>query len=575
MSEIKGYVSFILHAHLPFIHHPESEDYLEEQWLYEAISETYLPLLTNFTKLEEEKVDFRITMSMTPPLLNMLDNKLLQERYIKYLHTHIELAKKEIERTKDNVKENELAHYYFDRYSNDLYLFQDVYHCNLIEGFKHFQDIGVLEIITCGATHGYFPILYVNEKTVKAQIAVGVQTYEKYFGKKPRGIWLPECGYVPEADKYLKEFGIEYIITESHGILYADPTPIYGTFAPIVSPNGIIAFGRDIESSRQVWSSINGYPGDFNYREFYRDIGYDAPYDYIKPYIASNGARVHTGIKYYRITGKDCPKDYYNLQWAQDSAEKQAGHFFDSRVEQIDRVSSFTTNPPLIVCPYDAELYGHWWYEGPNWLYLLFKKVYYDKCNFKLITPSEYIDKYPLMQISTPCRSSWGANGYSEVWLNPTNDYAHKHLHEAGDRMVELAQKFENLDKYMISKNISSSNINSSKNNKEQQPNLNNMKMKSSAINAKIEKEIDLYRHALNQCARELLLAQSSDWLFIITNGTMVDYAKKRIKDHIGRFTKLYEGLMADKLDKNYVAFLKDLEEKDCIFPEIDYRIYA
>jgi 1,4-alpha-glucan branching enzyme len=575
MSEIKGYVSFILHAHLPFIHHPESEDYLEEQWLYEAISETYLPLLTNFTKLEEEKVDFRITMSMTPPLLNMLDNKLLQERYIKYLHTHIELAKKEIERTKDNAKENELAHYYFDRYSNDLYLFQDVYHCNLIEGFKHFQDIGVLEIITCGATHGYFPILYVNEKTVKAQIAVGVQTYEKYFGKKPRGIWLPECGYVPEADKYLKEFGIEYIITESHGILYADPTPIYGTFAPIVSPNGIIAFGRDIESSRQVWSSINGYPGDFNYREFYRDIGYDAPYDYIKPYIASNGARVHTGIKYYRITGKDCPKDYYNLQWAQDSAEKQAGHFFDSRVEQIDRVSSFTTNPPLIVCPYDAELYGHWWYEGPNWLYLLFKKVYYDKCNFKLITPSEYIDKYPLMQISTPCRSSWGANGYSEVWLNPTNDYAHKHLHEAGDRMVELARKFENLDKYMISKNISSSNINSSKNDKEQQPNLNNMKMKSSAINAKIEKEIDLYRRALNQCARELLLAQSSDWLFIITNGTMVDYAKKRIKDHIGRFTKLYEGLMADKLDKNYVAFLKDLEEKDCIFPEIDYRIYA
>ena len=579
MSEIKGYVSFILHAHLPFIHHPESEDYLEELWLYEAISETYLPLLTIFTKLEEEKVDFRITMSMTPPLLNMLDNKLLQERYIKYLHTHIELAEKEIVRTKDNAKENELAHYYFDRYSNDLHLFQDVYHCNLIQGFKHFQDIGVLEIITCGATHGYFPILYVNEKIIRAQIAVGVQTYEKYFGKKPRGIWLPECGYVPECDKYLKEFGIEYIITESHGILYADPTPIYGTFAPIVSPNGIIAFGRDIESSRQVWSSINGYPGDFNYREFYRDIGYDAPYDYINPYIASNGVRVHTGIKYYRITGKDCPKDYYNLQWAQDSAEKQAGHFFDSRVEQIERVASFTTNPPLIVCPYDAELYGHWWYEGPNWLYLLFKKIYYDKCNFKLITPSEYIDKYPFMQISTPCRSSWGANGYSEVWLNPTNDYAHKHLHEAGDRMVELAQKFADLEQYIINKNmssnISSNDANSSKNNKEQQPNLNNTKMTSSSKNAKMKKEIDLYNRALNQCARELLLAQSSDWLFIITNGTMVDYAKKRIKDHIGRFTKLYEGLMADKLNKNYIAFLKDLEEKDCIFPEIDYRIYA
>ena len=158
---------------------------------------------------------------------------------------------------------------------------------------------------TINNTYGYFPILYTTLQTVKAQIAIGVQTYKKYFGKQPRGIWLPECGYVPEADEFLKEFGIEYIITESHGILYADPTPIYGTFAPIVSPNGVIAFGRDIESSRQVWSSINGYPGDYNYREFYRDIGYEADYDYIKPYIASNGARVHTGIKYYRITRKN------------------------------------------------------------------------------------------------------------------------------------------------------------------------------------------------------------------------------------------------------------------------------
>ncbi len=257
MKSEKGYVSFILHAHLPFIHHPESEDYLEEEWLFEAISETYIPLLLNFKKLEEEKVSFRITMSITPPLLSMLDNKLLQRRYIKYLKKHIELCKKEVVRTANDKKLNELSHYYLDRYSNDLHVFKEVYNCNLIEAFKYFQDIGVLEIITCGATHGYFPILYVNEKTIKAQIAVGVQTYEKYFGKKPRGIWLPECGYVPEADKYLKEFGIEYVITESHGILYADPTPIYGTFAPIVSPDGVICFGRDIESSRQVWSSIS------------------------------------------------------------------------------------------------------------------------------------------------------------------------------------------------------------------------------------------------------------------------------------------------------------------------------
>ena len=528
MNQTKGYVSFVLHAHLPFIHHPENPDYLEEEWLYEAISETYIPLLTNFKKLEEEKVDFRITMSMTPPLLSMLDNKLLQKRYIKYLKKRIELSKKETERTKYDKQLNKLSHYYFNRYSNDLHVFKDVYNCNLIDGFKYFQDKGFLEIITCGATHGYFPILYVNEKTVRAQIGIGVLTYEKYFGKKPRGIWLPECGYVPEADKYLKEFGIEYIITESHGVLYANPTPIYGTFAPIVSPNGVIAFGRDIESSRQVWSSINGYPGDFNYREFYRDIGYDADYDYIKPYIAKNGARVHTGIKYYRITGKTDEKDYYNLQWANDSAEMQAGHFFDSRTKQIDLLSQSMNVPPIILCPYDAELYGHWWYEGPYWLYILFKKIYYNQSNFKLITPGEYIDKYPEIQVSTPCRSSWGANGYSEVWLNPTNDYVHQHLHTAGDRMCELAVSFPN------------------------------------------EKN-SLRKKALNQCARELLLAQSSDWLFIITNGTMVDYAKKRIKDHIGRFTKLYYQIKEDNIDEE---FLKDIMKKDKIFPDIDYMLY-
>ena len=320
------------------------------------------------------------------------------------------------------------------------------------------------------------------------------------------------------------------MLTETHGILYADPTPIYGTYAPIVSPDGIVAFGRDLESSRQVWSSINGYPGDFNYREFYRDIGYDAPYDYIKPYIASNGVRVSTGIRYHRITGKTENKDIYDLTWAKDSVERNAGHFFDCRNTQINNLSAHTENPPIIVCPYDAELYGHWWYEGPDFLYTLAKKIYYDKCNFELITPSEYINKYPNMQVSSPCRSSWGAKGYSEVWLNPSNDYIHKHLHTAGDRMCELAYKFPN------------------------------------------EPANSLKRRILNQCARELVLAQSSDWLFIITNGTMVDYAKKRIKDHIGRFTKLYNYLICnEEIDE---AFLEAIEEKDCIFPEIDYMIY-
>src|SRR5574344_1751783 len=530
-KDIKGYVSFVLHAHLPFVHHPESENYLEEQWLFEAISETYIPLLKNFQKLVDEHVDFRITMSLTPPLLNMLDNKLLQERYIKYLNTHIELAGKEIERTKYDQRINNLSHYYFDRYSADLKFLKDDCKCNLISAFKKFNDLGVLEIIGCGATHGYFPILAVNEKTVRAQIALGVQTYNKYFDRPISGFWLPECGYVPEADKYLKEFGIKYVLVETHGILYADPTPLYGTYAPIVSPEGVVAFGRDLESSRQVWSSINGYPGDFNYREFYRDIGYEADYEYIKPYIASNGARVHTGIKYYRITGKTEQKELYNLQWANDSVFKQASHFKKCREQQIEKLSNLMNNPPIILCPYDAELYGHWWYEGPNWIYELFKKIDSEPCNFKLTTPGEYINNYPEIQISTPCRSSWGANGYNEVWLNGLNDYAHTHLYNIGAKMIELVHQFPKND---------------------------------STISP-------LQKRAITQCGRELLLLQSSDWLFIITNGTMVEYAHKRIREHTGRFLKLYESIKQNNID---LEFLESIEKFDCIFPELDYMLW-
>ena len=176
-----------------------------------------------------------------------------------------------------------------------------------------------------------------------------------------------------------------------------------------------------------------------------------------------------------------------------------------------------------------------------------------------MITPSEYIDKYPEIQQCEPCRSSWGANGYSEVWLNPSNDYAHKHLHKAGDRMCELAYKFK--DCYDVLNDL-----------EEKIKNLKlNKKSVSSITSTSKYKITKLQIRALNQAARELLLAQSSDWLFIITNDTMVDYAHRRIKDHIGRFTKLYEQLNSNKID---ITFLNEIEEKDAIFPDIDYRIY-
>jgi len=313
----QGYVAMILHAHLPFVHHPENDSLLEERWLFEAISETYIPLITSFEKLLLEGVDYRATMSITPPLLSMLTNSLLQERYILFLEKLIDLAEHEILRTQDHPDFNHLAIIYRDKYKNDLRIFRDVYDCNLVTAFKKLQEAGVLEIIASAATHGFLPLLDTTRYAVRAQIGIGVKSYEKHFGVKPKGIWLPECGYIPSIEDSLKEFGIEYFVTESHGLLFANPKPVYGTYAPIVTTNGMVAFGRDIESSKQVWSSTDGYPGDFDYREYYRDIGYDLDYEYIKEYISRDGNRINTGIKYHRITGKTEDKKPYKPEWAQ------------------------------------------------------------------------------------------------------------------------------------------------------------------------------------------------------------------------------------------------------------------
>ncbi|MDP4094163.1 MAG: DUF1957 domain-containing protein [Bacillota bacterium] len=524
----KGYVALILHAHLPYVRHPECDDYIEERWLFEAISESYIPLINTFEALIDEGIDFRITMSITPPLLFMLSDQVLQAKYIKYLTKLIELSEKEITRTSSQPEFNNLARMYHDKYSEDLYTFKEKYNCNIVAAFKALQDAGKLEIITSAATHGFLPLMTVTPESLRAQVQIGVKTYEKFFGRKPKGMWLPECGYTPAVDSILKENEIEYIITEAHGILYANPKPVYGTFSPIVTPNGIVTFGRDLESSRQVWSSTEGYPGDFDYREYYRDIGYDLDFEYIKDYISPDGKRINTGLKYYRITGKESGKQPYMPDWARNKAEIHAGNFMLNRQKQIDYLSMKMDKPPIVVCPYDAELFGHWWYEGPVWLDSLIRKISKDQDEIALTTLSEYMVQNPIMQVSTPCASTWGLKGYNEVWLNESNDWIYKHLHKAGERMVELAKE-----------NPFSSGI---------------------------------IRAALNQAARELLLAQSSDWAFIIKTGTMVQYAEKRTKDHIGRFTRLYHDIKENNIDTDW---LKDIEYRDNIFPDMDYRVYA
>jgi 1,4-alpha-glucan branching enzyme len=359
---------------------------------------------------------------------------------------------------------------------------------------------------------------------------MGAREYERHFGRRPQGIWLPECGYVEGVDELVREVGIRYFFTDTHGVLFASPRPKFGIYAPIVCPrSGVVAAGRDLESSKQVWSANEGYPGEYNYREFYRDIGFDLPMDYISPWIHPDGHRVYTGFKYHAITHAALhDKWVYDPDIARQRAGEHAAHFRVSRERQVEYLANHMDRPPIIVSPYDAELFGHWWYEGPIFLGDLFRQLHHDQATIETITPGDYLERHPTNQMTTPCASSWGAEGYNAYWVDESNAWVYRHLHHAGERMVELARRHRGAD--------------------------------------------GLTTRALNQAARELMLAQSSDWAFIMRTGTTVGYATRRVNEHIARFNRLYDALNAGTVSESWLA---TVEAKDNVFPELDYRIYA
>ena len=232
-----GYLTLVLHAHLPYVRHPEFDDFLEEDWLYEAITETYVPLLEVFQGLERDGVDWRLTMSITPTLAGMLADPLLQYRYVRHIDNLIVLAGKELERTRWQPEFHRLAEMYMNRFTRCRDMFVKQYDHNLLNGFRRFFEKGNLEIITCCATHGFLPLMNNNQQATHAQIEVGAREFERHFGRRPQGIWLPECGYIEGIDHILARSGIRYFFTDTHGVIFAHlGARNSGIYAPIQCP---------------------------------------------------------------------------------------------------------------------------------------------------------------------------------------------------------------------------------------------------------------------------------------------------------------------------------------------------
>lgn len=524
----KGKFVLLLHAHLPYVRHPEHEDFLEEDWFYEAIAETYLPLLRILERLAAEGARVRLALTLTPTLCAMMEDPLLQARAARHLERSVALAESEIRRTEGDGARNPLARFYHGRFLDAREDFE-ARGRRLIPAFRALQEAGVLEIITSAATHGFLPLMADYPEAIRAQLLVACDYHRELFGRAPAGIWLPECAYFPGVEEFLREADLKWFVLDAHGLMFGQPQPRFAIYAPCYTPAGPAAFARDRDSSRQVWSAEEGYPGDHAYRDFYRDIGYELGLDYLRPFLGADGQRKFTGLKYHRITGRTDHKEIYNRGWAEAAADAHAADFLANRLRQFEPLCADMPVDPVIVSPYDAELFGHWWFEGPEFLDLFLRKAAYDQDVFDLETPSGYLASHEVLQVVQPCASSWGNKGYWEVWLDKSNAWIYPHLHAAARRMTEMARgHLKNRTRWR-----------------------------------------DEY---LAQMARELLLAQSSDWAFLMRTGTAREYAEKRTKDHLLRFNRLYEGLRDNRPEQQFLAACR---ERDNIFPDIQWRHYA
>src|SRR5579871_3357426 len=565
-----GYVTFTLHSHLPYmVNHGTWPHGIE--WLHEAAAETYLPLLRAFRELEEQGLSLKANVNLSPILLEQLSHPVFKQEFPQYLVRKIESARKDEELFQRQGESHfaDVARYWASFYEKALRHFEDL-GGDIIKGFRYFYDTGAIEIITCGATHGYFPLLG-TDASIRAQVMTGVETHKRFFGRKPRGIWLPECGYRPAGswqfpvsvnglgpahqatekvragvEQIVAESGIEYFYVDTHLVdtstqftpyeWLAGDVPIameipsddskknfyraYYVDTPDRRNTRVAFFTRDPRTSIQVWSGDQGYPGDANYLEFHKK-------------------HWPGGHRYWRITGPKVDlgdKLPYFPQDAMGRVSDHAAHFAHITTEVVqnfgkDNMGKNGATMPVLAAPFDAELFGHWWFEGVEWLKQVALQYSRPESQLRLITCGEYLDRFsPAGFVALP-EGSWGANSNNSVRLNDDTAWTWKHIYSA-----ELAVN-----------QIADSGL-----------------WRGNETATRLAKQI----------CRELLLLESSDWQFLITTKHARDYAEKRFNTHLEQIRSLLDiwrrfestrRIPAEKLPE-----LERIEQRDAVFPNVD-----
>jgi len=562
-----GSFALVLHSHLPYVLSHGSWPHGTD-WLNEAAAETYIPILNTLHDLISSGYKPHLTIGLTPILTLQLANNDFKEGFKIYLENKIQAAIKDESLFRSWQRDHlvSLAQRWRDYYTQIKIDFEQRYRCDLVSSFKELQDKGYIEVITSAATHGYLPLLS-QDVSIQAQIKQGIRTYLRFYGQAPRGIWLPECGYRPRykwasplsspaeayprkgIDEFLSENGIDYFIIDSHLLrggkaigVYLDrfealqrlwgqfakeykerpeevektPYEVYLVGSSLEGKKPVAVFTRDPKTALQVWSGEWGYPGDGWYLDFHKK-------------------HFPGGLRYWRVTSAKsdlADKWEYEPEQVEERINENASHFVSLVREILKKHYAETGRKGILCAPFDAELLGHWWFEGPRWLAKVFTYIEEDP-EIEPTTCSRFLDEAkPSAIISLP-EGSWGEGGFHYIWLNDWTKWTWEHIYEAEREMQELARKFG------ASKDENMQNI-------------------------------------LRQAARELLLLESSDWQFLISTWSARDYAELRVTEHFQDFKRLAE--MARRygsgewVDPGEWTFLGDCEKRDKIFEDIDLR---
>jgi len=568
-----AYLSLTLHAHLPYVVNHGTWPHGME-WLHEAAAETYLPLLAMMRRLERDGLALKANLSLSPVLMEQLRHPAFQEEFPRYLERKINFAREDENYFRQGGEERfaETAVFWLHFFEQTLQDFHDLDR-DIVGGFRHFNDSGAIEILACPATHGYLPLLGTDE-SVMAQIGTGVAAYERHIGRKPRAMWIPECGYRPSGwwqapiaangelaaspsfqrmgvEEALAAAGLKYFFVDTHlieeSMLFtpyqmktgelglrlhnlpahelkrkSDVEAVFRPYlvdGPLAKTDPITVFPRDPKTGLQVWSGDTGYPADGNYLDFHKK-------------------RWPGGHRYWQVTQAQSDmalKAPYIPHEAQERSRVHAGHFVDLVVETLQRGFN-TQRPPIMSSLFDAELFGHWWFEGPVWLEQVVRLLAKEDCPIQLTTGSEYLAKYPAEVSLKLQEGSWGKNGNNEVWFNDETGWTWSQIYRVERAFRDIAS---------------------------------DERWRDGGWGERIAK----------QMARELLLLESSDWQFLITTAAARDYAEKRFSGHLDEFVEL-EMLWAEFVANSALSetgrhFLSELEERDGLFANIDPGLWA